>query len=506
MMRGDTMYRIKAALAASFVVFLVFVVASCGDTINPTTGVLCGPGTTAVMEVCLPNVTMCGTGTHLSDTDGTCVTDTASSTTVQTGTLAVPPEGTPPSGWDTEFSVRLGVTLIAQLDSSGPDAWDVALHPDVMFTTVGPGYGGFEVEGVQPGVVVIDSTTGEVLADTQYTFADWTDYFEPHGLGVSPDGRWIYLPTGDGRSNGRFLIINARTLLVDKILGTRGRPHHSSAFTDADGNPRALLYGWGQPPFVLDPMDDNRVVGGVDAEDTGGDGYLWFVTPDGTELWGGSRHRMHRGDFHESYIMRVDTRTWELIDWIVFPGENTPVWIDFSADNLYAYVTGGHSSTVLKFDRTTEETLAIARAGVEGPYGIRSNWDGTELWTVGKGEGSHNQGRVMGLVDAIQMEVRARPVTQVLTDCLRGDHATLHPDPAVNEMWVSCNSSFEMIRFSLDTREVTQRIPMPYGGSTHSGAFVSYDSGWNGTLLSDHNGLHGSAREMQASMAVDHHP
>ena len=43
------------------------------------------------------------------------------------------------------------------------------------------------------------------------------------------------------------------------------------------------------------------------------------------------------------------------------------------------------------------------------------------------------------------MEVRDRPATQILTNCLRDDHATLHPDPAMNEIWVSCNSSFETV-------------------------------------------------------------
>ena len=34
-------------------------------------------------------------------------------------------------------------------------------------------------------------------------------------------------------------------------------------------------------------------------------------------------------------------------------------------------------------------------AGVAGPYGLAFNWDETELWTMGKGEGSHNTGLLL---------------------------------------------------------------------------------------------------------------
>ena len=45
----------------------------------------------------------------------------------------------------------------------------------------------------------------------------------------------------------------------------------------------------------------------------------------------------------------------------------------------------------------------------------------------------------------------------------------------------------------LDLREVTGRIPMPHGGSKHSGAFIEYWADWEGEVVSDPNGLHGAA-------------
>jgi len=95
-------------------------------------------------------------------------------------------------------------------------------------------------------------------------------------------------------------------------------------------------------------------------------------------------------------------------------------------------------------------------------------------------------------------------MNQFYTGCIRGDHGTLHPDPEANELWISCNSSFEVVVFDLDLREVSDRIPLPNGGSTHSGAFVSYPNGWNevGENVSDMNGLHGSVLELKRKLVA----
>jgi mono/diheme cytochrome c family protein len=112
---------------------------------------------------------------------------------------------------------------------------------------------------------------------------------------------------------------------------------------------------------------------------------------------------------------------------------------------------------------------------------------------------------MMGMVDTATMEVPgSRSMDQIYTGCVRGDHATLHPDPDANEMWISCNASFEVVVFDLDLKEVTDRIPLPNGGSTHSGAFVQYPDGWNapGAPVSDHNGLQGEALETKRKLVA----
>ena len=397
----------------------------------------------------------------------------------------------------------MGVTLLAESDSSGPPAWDPKKHPLVFITSLGPGYGGLlSDENKLPCLVIIDAETYEVVASRTYDLG-WESPFEPHGLGVSPDGQFIYLPTGDGRAKGRYLIINTRTLKIDKVLATTGRPHHASSFIDSEGNDRVLLYGWEQPMFVLDPKDNNRVVGGLDFNKQSMEGYLYFATPDGDQIWAGGRWRSSstREDLHDNIVMVIDTKKWEVVETIAVP-ESNPIWITFTLDGKTAFVSGGHTSSVMTIDRETFKTVRQTSAGVLGPYGIRLNWDETELWAIGKGESSHNRGKVIGLIDLTSLERRNRAYDQFVTNCIRGDHLTLHPDPSKNELWLSCNSSFEVVIFSMTTYEVIERIPLPMGASTHSGAFVQYNADFTGQVLSDPNGLHGPAKDAKKEIVA----
>lgn len=409
-----------------------------------------------------------------------------------------------PTGWDTEWSQKLGVTLLEEFDSGGLPVWNPKDHPLVFITTEGPGYAN-QLSGAvtTPGVAIIDANTREVVASRHYDLG-YEGYFEPHGLGVSLDGRWIYLPTGSSAGfgdvgSGRLLIIDAQTLNLQMVLATPTNPHHAKAFTNAQGQQLVLAYGFREGNFyVLDPNDNNRVVGGVANADLKARGYLAFVNPSGKYMFISIRPpsgmEVHGG------VAIVDTETWEVVRGIETGG--SPIWAEFSADGKYAYVSNGHDSTVSKIDISSEdvaawEVVGEARAGTEGPYGLRLSWDEKQLWTVGKGEGSHNLGITMGLVNP---ETMGRPVGEFYTGCARADHATLHPDPSLNQIWVTCNASFETIVFDMEKKEVTARIPMPSGGSTHSGSFVRYNPDFSGEVLSDQNGLHGSALEQKRTL------
>jgi hypothetical protein len=113
---------------------------------------------------------------------------------------------------------------------------------------------------------------------------------------------------------------------------------------------------------------------------------------------------------------------------------------------------------------------------------------------VGKGEGAANQGHVLGVVDLKTFRPASSTLLGVNQPIELGegsrttDHAFLHPDPAVNELWISNMGGSVTTVLDLKTNAVKARIPTPEGGNTHSGAFVRYAADWTGTVLSDHGG------------------
>jgi hypothetical protein len=423
----------------------------------------------------------------------------APSTIVQAGQLQPVPAGAAPSGWNTDWSLKLGITQVATFDSSGEPAWDAAQHPLVYIAPVGPGYGGLlSKTNKLPSVAIIDATTKEIVTFRSYDLGA-KDHFEPHGLGVSGDGQFIYLPTGMSSGfgdvgSGRLLVINAKTLKLHQVLGTPGNPHHAKAFTRDDGKELVLVENFRDSLiYALDPKDNNRVVGGIGPAELRGSGYLSFAQPDGKAVWVSVRTPFSS----EGGVAVVDTKTWQVVKNIPIP-DSSPIWVTFSGDGKYAYVSGGHESIVAKVDAEKGVVMSTARAGTEGPYGLNLSWDEKLLVTIGKGEGSHNRGLTEGLVDPVTM---GRPLGTVYTGCLRADHATLHPNPDTNELWIACNSSFEIAVFDLAKRSIKDRIPMPNGGSTHGSAFVRYNADFTGEVVSDQNGLHNSAREKQIELA-----
>jgi len=412
------------------------------------------------------------------------------------------------SAWENDWTRKVGVELEYQFDSSGPDAWNPEDHPLVFITTEGPGYGGLLSGVTLPGLAIIDADTREVVTSRNYDVLSWgwKNVFEPHGLGVSPDGQWIYLPTGEGSFTtitkghaGRFLVINARTLKVDKVIQLQGQAHHAKSYVTPNGEQRVMLYGWSQPLFVLDPADDNRAVGSISHQEQGSEGYLYFASPNGDQIIGTGRYRDFgmRKYLLDNPVWVIDPEAWTVDKWIAVP-DSSPIWVNYTVDQHYAYITGARNSIVMKLDVEKGEVVAEQRAGVDGPYGNHFGWDERYIYSIGKGEESHNRGKMVGMVDVETMEIpESRAMDQIYTGCTRGDHGTLHPDPEANELWISCNASFEVVIFDLDLKEVSARIPLPNGGSTHSGAFVSYPNGWDGPgeNLSDMNGLHGAALE-----------
>jgi hypothetical protein len=405
--------------------------------------------------------------------------------------------------WATPESARGGLTLIATFDSSGPDAWNVGAHPLVYFTSEGVGYnprGGAN----RVGFHIIDAYSKELVVAGHFDLGEQLGSAamdSPHGVGVSPDGRWAYIgfrdrPAG-GETRAVLLVIDVRTMKPHAAMEMPGGqlPHHITAFRDWAGNDRILVNGGrgaaGGPHFILDPHDDNRVVRAVTIADIGyrlGHPYS-TVDPTGRYLYVATVAPEWRSQVARTggiAKMNLETGAVTIIPAI---GDH-PIGMAHTADGRFTYVAEGHDSRVYKIDNESNTVVGNASAGVAGPYGLALNWDETRLFTIGKGEGSHNTGGVVGIIDA-KIFTPLRGVNQPIT--LGGsassiDHAILHPDPAVNELWISNMNGWETIILDLETLAVKAYVPTPNGGDTHSGAFVRYAADWSGELLVDMGG------------------
>jgi mono/diheme cytochrome c family protein len=138
------------------------------------------------------------------------------------------------------------------------------------------------------------------------------------------------------------------------------------------------------------------------------------------------------------------------------------------------------------------------QAGVAGPYGLALNWDETYLYPIGKGEGTHNNGSVVGVVET-KTFTSPRNFIHNMPLYLGGsassvDHGIIHPDPKLNELWISNMNGWETIVMDLNTHKVIAYIPTPNGGDTHSGGFARYTPDWKGELLADMGGPKATVR------------
>ena len=428
---------------------------------------------------------------------------------VQAGQLAPPPPAAQPSGWDTPESLRGRIRLLATYDSRGPDAWDVSAHPLVYFTSEGveSGRNGSTIN--RSGVQVIDAYAKKVIASALFDLGEEVTE-NPHGTGISPDGRWLYLgqmqrvkATGQGRTV--LLIVNARTLKLDKVLeGPRvDWFHHITAFKDWQGRDRVMVaFGrnpGGGPHWLLDPNDNNRVVRSITIEDIGykiGHPYP-TVDPTGRFVYVSVFAPPWRSQHHDTAgIAKLNLET-GAVTIIPYVGDN-PIGMAHTSDGKFTYVNDGHSSFVYKIDNATNEVVDSTSAGVAGPYGLALNWDESFLYPIGKGEGTHNNGSVVGLIDTKSFQ-SPRNFIHNMPLYLGGsassvDHGIIHPDPKVNELWISNMNGWETIVMDLNTHKVNAYIPTPNGGDTHSGGFVRYTPDWKGELLADMGGPKAAVR------------
>jgi len=407
--------------------------------------------------------------------------------------------------WQTKEAAHAGIFLLETFDSSGPAAWSAADHPTVFVTSEGEGYGGSISETYKgAGLQIIDAVTKEHVVSAEFNLGYETTG-EPHGMAVSPDGQWIYVPTADGGApwqagptGGRLLVVSAKTLKIDQILQTRGGPHHVKAFSTPDGGDRIIVELQGNGVVLLDPNDEHKVVGAWTEEDFAAATYQVDANPAGTHLYV-NLHLGSRGVATDllAALGKVDLETGR-ISYITGVGKYTN-GMAFTADGKYTYVVDSITDHVFKIDNSTDKVVAKSMTGVPGPYNIELNDDETQLWIVGKGEMTFNLGDSIGLVDTRSM--RAVNVYNIGGQTI--DHDIFNPADST-ELWISSSGTAEIIVFDTVERVVKTRIPTANGGDTHSGAFVSYTPDFVGTLLADNSGRRASflAKQLEAASAL----
>jgi DNA-binding beta-propeller fold protein YncE len=411
-----------------------------------------------------------------------------------------------PSGWDTPASQKLGVQLLATYDTSGePDAWDPAAHPHVFVTSEGHGYAGFISEVFTlAGLQLIDADTHENFASASFDLG-FEQTGTPHGLGVSMDGKYIYIPTSDGSNafrpstptGGRLLVVDARTLKLHQVIGTGYQgPHHVKAFIDYAGNSRIIVERQGGATLLLDPNDDNRVVDEFGPDLLFGQNYQVDAAPGGQYLYfdlsSGGRGN---APYNPGMVAKVDLET-RSVTYINGVG-NYPNGFAFTADGKYTFVADSVTSTVFKIDNATNQVVASAQSGVPGPYEIALNEDETELYMIGKGEMTYNLGGSLGLIDTRTF----RTVRDYDIGGQTIDHDIMNPWHPT-EMWVTSSGTAEVIVFDMSTKTVATRIADANGGDTHSGSFVEYNTDFSGSVINDMTGPKGWFFDQVAAAAA----
>ena len=124
-------------------------------------------------------------------------------------------------------------------------------------------------------VWVIDAKTKQTVAEAAPFDGEGNS---SHGIAVSGDGRFVYLPML-GKDN-RIDVLDGRTLEVVQTITTLGRPHHHKLWHDPVSGKDLIIgedFNWsfsGSGFYAFDPSENNAVIGGMSNGDFEGNPYV----------------------------------------------------------------------------------------------------------------------------------------------------------------------------------------------------------------------------------------
>ncbi|MBI2906764.1 MAG: c-type cytochrome [Chloroflexi bacterium] len=342
-------------------------------------------------------------------------------------------------------------------DASGPPAYEATPGQLLAFVQSGLAYSSPASANY---VSVVDVKTRKVLVQVA---ADMPKGYETHGLAISDDARWIYLPSFP-RSSSKLHILDGRTLKLAKTLDVGANTHHADEGTYKQTG-KFIMIDTGNPEhgeIVLDPNKANEVIGRIPFGAVLGRPYSGWSSPDGMFAYITVKSRLLD---QKGWISKVDLSTFKETAFI--PVGVGPVWVAFARDGKTAWVSNAGSKDVMqiKIGQTNDEKdQVIATVPLGGsPYGVVLTHDGRKLYVVKKTYGAQDASTTVYVVDT-----EAKKVVTEIKVGKQPDHVFLTPDG--KEVWVGENRGYKVSIIDTATDEVTGYIPMP--GDVHSVRFV----------------------------------
>src|SRR5437867_3764085 len=155
-----------------------------------------------------------------------------------------------------------GIKVVRTFDASGKPAYETKGGDLFFFTNASVSYNS---TADKPMIIVINAKARKIVA-----VADIDMPSTPHGITLSPDAKYIYLPSGPstanvvrGRAEGFFggpgsfgaptAVVDTKTLKLVALIETGGSTHHTQVFAD-----RYVMFDSFRGPlpiFLLDPTN-----------------------------------------------------------------------------------------------------------------------------------------------------------------------------------------------------------------------------------------------------------
>jgi plastocyanin len=391
------------------------------------------------------------------------------------------------------WSERLGVLVSELKPASGKALIDPKPGDLYFFSNSSTAWGATNTKN---SVWVIDAKTKQTVAEIAPFDGEKNS---SHGLAVSGDGKYIYLPMLG--SDNHIDVLDGRTFEVVQTIKTLGRVHHQKLWHDPVTNKDYIIgedFNWnfsGSGFYVIDPSQNNAIVGGLSNGDFQGNPYVSTPSPDGKFIYMTVPAPMSSfRDKMDGFFAKIDPKKWQVVG--ITPMID-PLWAEISLDGKYAYVTSGGEARIHKINTDTMKDEGEVQTG-PGPWGARISYDQTKLYTADKGEGPgyNQQGRTSTIIDLATMGVLG-----VVPIGLTTDHALLAPDGS--EIWFTSNADHSIVIYDAKTDQLKQIVKDPADGDIHGGVWVQYRNdgkgGVIGEVVADYAGLHGTALATQVA-------